>query len=323
MTDASHDSPRSRRSNAPTLCWTVLLLVGVGAVILAVREPATDLPFAEIRVGRDPRPFFPETPPPRVTLEEFRRFLTLQTVLVRSPRVLTAALRNPELANLEILKTNTRPSDWLEQHLEVSIRDEGYIRVSLRGVDRKHALEAARVINAVVEGYLIEEVARAGMERRERLSDLQEVLKRRERETEKKQQRLETLSAQVGPSGRAQGANQRFAERLQREHARVRFAILQQEMTLDESSQDLVEATESEELAELLKRLDHIQTALDEVDASGGRNHLFNAELGRLRNDIKTSKQLTQRLSKELEYQEIDIENSPNRITLFRKADPI
>ncbi len=322
MTDASHASPRSRPSNVPTLCWAVLLLAGVGAVILAVREPATDSPFAEIRVNRDRRSFFPETPPPRVTPAEFRRFLTVQTVLIRSPRVLTAALRNPELAELEILNANTGPLDWLEQHLEVSIRDEGFIRVSLRGVDRKHAPEAAKVINAVVEGYLNEEVARAGAERRRRLTEFQEVLERRERDAESKQQRLEKLSAAVGPRGWAQGANQKFAERLQREHARVRFAILQQEMTLDESSQDLVEATESEELVELLKRLDHIHTALDEVDASGGRNRLFNAELERLRNDIEVSKQLTQRLAKETEYLEIDIQNSPRRIQLFRDAEP-
>ncbi len=319
MTDSTHDSARIAPSTISRASWTIVLLLIVGGVILAAGRRAADSPFAEVHVHRDWQSFLPDTEPP-LTPEEFDRYIAMQVKLVRSPLVVVAALRNPSVAPNRLLAGDVPAQDWLEEHLEVSIVNEEFLRVSLRDVDPEHSTDAARLVNAVVKAYLREEVAQEGAQRRQRLTKLQEMFERRRRELEVKQSRLAELSEQVRAHSELSVSDEEFAKLVQAECAQVRFAILQHETTVDETGDAANDATQSEELARMRTRLVRVQAELDKLDGAAQRNHLFSSEVERLQDDIKLSESLAQRINKEIEEIEINIQNSSERVTVHREA---
>ena len=322
MTDSTDDSARLGPSTISRAFRGILLLLIVGGVMLAAGRRAADSPFAEVHVHRDWQSFLPETGPP-LTPEEFDRYIAMQVKLVRSPWVIVAALRDPSVARNRLLAGDVPARDWLEEHLEVSIVNEEFLRVSLRDVDPEHSVDAARLINTVVKAYLREEVAREGNQHREGLTRLQNLFAKRRAELEKKRSRLAALSEQVRAHSELSVSDEEFAKLVQAEYAQVRFAILQHETTLDETSDEASDATQSEELARMRKRLVRVQAELDKLDGAAQRNHPISNEIARLQDDIKLSESLVQRMSKEIEEIEINIQNSRERVTLHREAVPL
>jgi hypothetical protein len=107
--------------------------------------------------------------------------------LLKSPYVLNAALRDPAIANLEMLKSKEDAKEWLRSHLDISRPvKSNIIRVALTS---KHPREAIQVVDVVVNSYLkeVQEVGRdqraellQGLREKQRLytSELKERLNR-------------------------------------------------------------------------------------------------------------------------------------------------
>jgi hypothetical protein len=80
-----------------------------------------------------------------------KTFRQTQAALIKSRLVLAAAVQDPEIAKLELLKGQADPVEWLARRLEVApIDDSELIRVSIRA----QRAEGAKVVNAVVHAYL-------------------------------------------------------------------------------------------------------------------------------------------------------------------------
>ena len=75
--------------------------------------------------------------------------------MVKSPFVLSAALRDPAIANLELLKDQPQPFKFLEDRLEVDFPATEFMRNSFNGA---RSPDAVKIVNAVVTEYLNEVV---------------------------------------------------------------------------------------------------------------------------------------------------------------------
>ncbi len=89
--------------------------------------------------------------------DEFEVYRQTQSRMVKSPFVLAAALRNPAIANLELLKGQPHPAKFLEERLEIDFPATEFMRISFDGA---RSPDAAKIVNAVVTEYL-NEVANA------------------------------------------------------------------------------------------------------------------------------------------------------------------
>jgi len=108
---------------------------------------------------------------------EFRIFRDWQRAEIISPYVLHAAMRgtgdNPPLEELQILKEQRNPIDWLSRHLHVSFPEDGNVmRLSLGLPDET---VAAQIVNSVLDAYMTEVVDRETT----RILRKKEVLNRR------------------------------------------------------------------------------------------------------------------------------------------------
>lgn len=125
-------------------------VVAAGGVWMAL--PLTYTAYAELRVHSvTPKVVFDA----HESRQQFEVYRQTQSRMIKSPFVLSAALRDPKLAKLSIIRDEPHPVDWLEQNLGVSNPATEFLKVSLSGQEPK---ELAAIVNAVTKEYL-EEVA--------------------------------------------------------------------------------------------------------------------------------------------------------------------
>jgi uncharacterized protein involved in exopolysaccharide biosynthesis len=83
---------------------------------------------------------------------DFSANLRTQLALMRSHRVLSAALQDPRVTELPIIKKQSNPMEWLEQCLQVeTVGGSEIARISLSGDDPN---EVAAIVTAVTDAYL-------------------------------------------------------------------------------------------------------------------------------------------------------------------------
>ena len=117
--------------------------------------------------------------------------------LVTSRPVLTAALRQPEVAQLPTLTTKSEPVEWLAKNLSVGGAGEEFFKVKLSG-DRPTDLP--KIVNAVTEAYISEVVVAEQQNRRSRLSELEKVSARVAEELQLKREELRKLTEATSSS---------------------------------------------------------------------------------------------------------------------------
>ena len=107
-----------------------------------------------------------------VTDLDYQTYKQTQSTLIRSPYVLTAALRKEAVQQLEMIRNESNPVDWLSREISAYYPEKSEIlRISMEGEDPE---ELKTVIDAVHEAFM-EEIVYA--ERRTQLNRL-DVLKR-------------------------------------------------------------------------------------------------------------------------------------------------
>jgi hypothetical protein len=95
---------------------------------------------------------------PRFDASEYELFKKSQLALLKSDFLLQAALRDPAVASLRIVASETDPIQWLRDNLEVGFVDESdVLSISLRGSQRDEA-DLRHLADAVAKAYLNEVV---------------------------------------------------------------------------------------------------------------------------------------------------------------------
>ncbi len=167
-------------SKLKVIFWLlILVLLASGAAAVAWR---TGLPgtrytaTAQVLVERRiPHVLSPAAEP--FDPAEFENFRETQIQLFKSRFVLMAALRDPQAKNQPSIEREDAHHDaleWLGRQIRVECPNPrtGILTISLTSGDPH---EAAALVNAVVDAYMNEVVNYDRQQRRDRLSDLQQI----------------------------------------------------------------------------------------------------------------------------------------------------
>ena len=127
--------------------------------------------------------------------QEFEVYKNSQREWLRSPFVLAAALRQPEISSLGIVKREKDPIVWLQNALVVGFPGDAEImQVTLTDHDKD---EVTKLVRAVVEAYRNEIVETDENARRTRLAQLERAYTDRENEIRTKRAALKGLAEQL------------------------------------------------------------------------------------------------------------------------------
>jgi capsular exopolysaccharide synthesis family protein len=128
--------------------------------------------------------------------ELFANYQRTQIAMVKSRPVLRAALKEPEVAELSLVREQGDPVGWLEAVILVdfSVAPE-IMRVSMRG-DRPQ--ELALLVNAIVKAYLREIVNKEHHERTAELVQANQILSKYEEKLRGKRDQLRKLQEAAG-----------------------------------------------------------------------------------------------------------------------------
>ena len=107
------------------------------------------------------------------TKNNFGSYQKTQIALIKSRFVLNAALRQPKVANLALLKEEPDPVEWLAKHLEADYKaSPEVLTIKLKGDDPD---ELVALVNAVTNAYLQEIVNKGQVEQQARADRLKQI----------------------------------------------------------------------------------------------------------------------------------------------------
>jgi capsular exopolysaccharide synthesis family protein len=131
----------------------------------------------------------------RLSTNEFRTFQKTQETLIKSHRVLNAALDDSKISQLRTIKEHpVEPSTWLAENLKIDFQGE-IMNVGLGGNDPR---DITLIVNAVVDAYLNNLVNAAGYDRRVESDALREKLLKFQESLKSKREHRKGLAMEAG-----------------------------------------------------------------------------------------------------------------------------
>jgi succinoglycan biosynthesis transport protein ExoP len=175
---------------------TVLIALVLVAVLISTREAQAGVKaYALVQIERQP-PSILGGPEVKFDREEFDSYRHRQAFMVKTPKVLKAALRAPKVQTLEIVKQQQDPVAWLAKRLVVDFPDDpSVLRIGISGGGA--AEELVTLVQAVTDAYLAECVDREFNKRLERLEFLKELNTKYDKALQRKQADLKALEETV------------------------------------------------------------------------------------------------------------------------------
>lgn len=174
ITDSQVTAHPDRRRWRWRLCLAlVLIVIGGGLAVwkgpvlglLGIDEQGPEV-YALVYVGIIER-----------TERDYDTYRRSQAQLVKSRRVLNAVLRQPEVAELDIVKQQEDPASWLEENLQVDFLDNrDFLRIGMSNGDLK---DMQILVEAVTRIYLQESDDRDRAQIYERLSTSKDEFEQR------------------------------------------------------------------------------------------------------------------------------------------------
>lgn len=139
---------------------------------------------------------------------EYESYRKTQVALIKSPFVLTSALRRPGIADLTTLREEREdPVGWLTRSVQVTAPMESeVVQVRLRG---EHAADIAKIVNAVTSAYLEDIVNKERAENLGRRDALEKKYKENMAEMREMRETFNTLARTLGTRDSAEVATQR------------------------------------------------------------------------------------------------------------------
>jgi capsular exopolysaccharide synthesis family protein len=138
---------------------------------------------------------------------EYEAYRKTQLQLIKSPFVLTSALRRPGIAELPTVREEIDPVDWLARSIQITApMDSEVVQVRLRG---KKAADVTKLVNAVTSSYLDEVVNKERTERLGRRDALEKKYKENMSELRSRRETFNTLARTLGTRDSSEVATQR------------------------------------------------------------------------------------------------------------------
>jgi succinoglycan biosynthesis transport protein ExoP len=122
-------------------------------------------------------------------------FMRNQAYLIKDRFVLNAALRDPQVAELSLIKEQPDPVQWLEREIKVEFPSPEFMHITLSG-DRP--AELLKIVSAVTKAYLDGVVNKDRIERQQKLTNLKRLLAQFEEQSQKKRETLKRMQKQNG-----------------------------------------------------------------------------------------------------------------------------
>ncbi len=254
--------------------------------------------------------------------EDFALTRRTQAAIIKSRAVLGAALRQPAVAKLPLVRQQRDPLRWLERALRVdSPNDAELLRVGMTGYQPD---EMAAVVNAVVEVYLKEFAQQEQDAKASRLELLLSVQKGyQERLNERRDILVSLRKALDAPDGETARVRHQLTvqglldcnrelRRLRLEEAALRVQLerlhgdknaLEGQLAIRAEQEKILR----EEKEQLLKQVKGIAEDRADIQTVEG--------------EINNLRQFLKRLDTEMHQMRIDLNQSRGRITLLQKAE--
>ena len=138
---------------------------------------------------------------------EYEAYRKTQVQLIKSPFVLTSALRRPGISSLSTLSAEDDPVGYLMRNIQVSAPMESeVVQVRMRGEDAK---EVTQIVNAVAQAYLTDVVNKEKSERLNRRDTLERKYKENMAEVRSSLDTYNNLAKSLGTADTAEVATQR------------------------------------------------------------------------------------------------------------------
>ena len=139
---------------------------------------------------------------------EYEAYRKTQVQLIKSPLVLTSALRRPGVADLKTLQNEKHDQvGWLARYIQVSAPMESEVlQVRLRG---ESAGDVTQIVNAVTQSYLSDVVNKEKADRLERRDTIQRQYKQNMTEVRRRRDQYNNLAKTLGASDSIEVATQR------------------------------------------------------------------------------------------------------------------
>ena len=178
-----------------------LALAGLLAALAWLLLPKGYEAVAWLRVRANPGTFS------GASAGDYEQYRKTQLQLIKSPFVLTAALRRPGIANLSMLVDEKDPVGWLTKYLQVTAPSEAeVVQVRLRGSDPR---EVTQIVNAVTQAYLTDVVSKEKTERLARRDMLDKKYKENMAEVRTRLETFNNLARSLGSRDSSEVSTQR------------------------------------------------------------------------------------------------------------------
>jgi capsular polysaccharide biosynthesis protein len=182
--------------------WKLALASGIACGILAASAmwyafpPSKYKAYVMLHVS---------TMPPKIVFDHdnstsYSTYQRTQVALIKSRFVLSQAIKDPAIADLETIRTQSDPVDWLEKQIGVDFPGGSEIlQINLSG---ERPGDLARIVNAVADSYLANIVENERRDRLKHYTELKSVYDRYQTILEEKRLALKKLAESVGSNDR-------------------------------------------------------------------------------------------------------------------------
>src|SRR5262245_30777539 len=236
--------------------WATVVFLGgalAGAMAYGAYSviPAKYTTYSIIRVApQDPRIYCNEDPHGR---SDFASYLKTQAGVLRSHFVLNAALRDPEIAALPMLRAQGDPIRFLEQELQIDCSDRSeLIKPKLSGDDPR---AITMIVNAIHDAFFSEVVEAERKRKQARLKQIDDSVTKMQTDLEQKFPAVKPGVADDQPAESLPGVGPNLAA--------SQVARLREKLDNAEVRQKQLE----DEKKRIAHRLDNLETELPPVPA--------------------------------------------------------
>ena len=146
----------------------------------------------------------------RDTAAEFEVYKATQAEFLKSDIVIIAALRSPRILGFEIIKNQADPVTWVANRLRVEFPANAEIMQASLSAD--NAVEAATLLNTIVDSYFLNVMDRERALRGLRLAEIEKAYAENEVLLRDRSEKLKQLAKELGiPEGEVLGRGRKQA----------------------------------------------------------------------------------------------------------------
>ena len=178
---------------------------------------------------------------------EYEAYRKTQVQLIKSPFVLTSALRRPGISSLSLLSDEDDPVGYLVRNIQVSAPMESeVVQVRMRG---ENAKDVTQIVNAVTQAYLTDVINKEKSERLQRRDTLERKYKENMAEVRANFDTYNNLAKSLGTADSAEVATQRSLLLDHLQTLRAQLNQSQRDLTLIDAELAIMDAKDRGEIS--------------------------------------------------------------------------